>query len=144
MLATATSLLHGRTSSVGVATRRRVIVRFFIFLALSSGFVAVLRYRSDARMRLVGHFAALSADNITSLLLLNVLHFLLARLVNLNHVLLNRRQLLSQSSKSCVETLLVVLVLVELIIQEYDLLLIADLLFLIERFLEHDAISFVL
>lgn len=95
-------------------------------------------------MGLVGDLTAATANDIPSLLLFNVVEFLLSCLVDGDYFLLQCSELLLETGDETVEVILAALILVQFLIQENHLRLIADLFPLVERFLEHDSVALVL
>ena len=102
-----------------------------------------LRLGCNSRVRLVGDLAAGTPNDVSSLLLLNLMQLLLAGLVNLADVFLELAQLLLERVEFASEVILALMVVVQLLVKEHNLLLIDDLLALIKRLLQHNPVAFV-
>ena len=108
----ATSLFLCRTAVGCTTTRLCGVIYVAACLALRRLVAIAVARGSHARVRLVRHLTALPTNDIASLLLLDLLHLLLARLVDLHNILLQLFQLLPQIGELRIQALLRILVLV--------------------------------
>jgi len=94
-------------------------------------------------MRLVRNFLACAPNNVSSLLLFDLVKLLSAILVNADNLFLELLELLLESCKHAIKILFLTLVKIELAIELYNFSLVVDLLTLIQGLFEHDSISLV-